>query len=621
MPHPRDNLPGGVIHTYRKYDPQRFPMPDAAAPDLLSPAFDHLFAHGSLDELTPEQLAEAVELDPREIAGLGPSLTALIALLEERKRRILATYETQAARKEADRAFRDAADRAEPPGPLRKAFAAAVAGEQIRDLERLWYRTDERGEFARRLLHVMERLGDKYEVEELAAKYAFTGRKSMTAAKANEIKEELETIDRLLEQLRQAAKTAKVFLINMEELARFAEQGQMDELDAVRRRVEELLRQLAERQGIRQDGGKIQLTPKAFKLFQSKLLDRIFGDLHAAKSGRHRVDIAGDGAVELQRTRPYAFGDSLANMDVVASLTNAMIRQATETSESRNVDAPESDATGPLLSNRDDGEGPFPARGSMAAPSRGHATVEGARINHASSRIRLRPDDIEIHLTRNAPKCATVVCMDMSGSMRWGMQYVNVKRMALALHGLIRTEYPGDYVDFVEVCTLPQRRHISEVPELLPRPVTLFDPIVRLRVDMSDEHVQPWGIHPHFTNIQHGLRLARQLLQVQDTPNRQIILITDGLPTAHFEDEWLYMLYPPDPRTEHHTLREGLLCRQQGVTINIFLLQNWNQTREDVRFAHRLAESTAGRVFFTGGRELDRFVVWDYLKRRRTIIG
>ncbi len=103
----------------------------------------------------------------------------------------------------------------------------------------------------------------------------------------------------------------------------------------------------------------------------------------------------------------------------------------------------------------------------------------------------------------------------------------------------------------------------------MPKPVTLYDPVVRLKADMSDERVSEMQIPPHFTNIQHGLQLARQLLAAQDTPNRQVILITDGLPTAHFEGKDLYLLYPPDPRTEEATLREGQLCRREGITINI----------------------------------------------------
>jgi uncharacterized protein with von Willebrand factor type A (vWA) domain len=153
------------------------------------------------------------------------------------------------------------------------------------------------------------------------------------------------------------------------------------------------------------------------------------------------------------------------------------------------------------------------------------------------------------------------------------------------------------------------------------KPVTINNYFVRLKADLSDPNVSEMRLPPHFTNIQHGLRLARQYLGAQDTTNRQVVLITDGLPTAHFEGETLYMLYPPDPRTEAATLREGMLCAREGITINIFLLASWNQSEEDVRFAYRLAESTKGRVFFVAGRELDRYVVWDYLTRRKQIIA
>ena len=80
-------------------------------------------------------------------------------------------------------------------------------------------------------------------------------------------------------------------------------------------------------------------------------------------------------------------------------------------------------------------------------------------------------------------------------------------------------------------------------------------------------------------------------------------------------------MYPPHDRTEEATLREGLLCAREGIVINIFLLPGWTQSHEDVRFAYNLAESTRGRVFFTAGKDLDRYVVWDYLERRRDIIG
>ena len=169
--------------------------------------------------------------------------------------------------------------------------------------------------------------------------------------------------------------------------------------------------------------------------------------------------------------------------------------------------------------------------------------------------------------------------------------------------------------------TFAKPRHISEIPSLMPKPVTLYQSVVQLRADMSDPGISEFDVPHHFTNIQRGLQMARQFLNAQDTPNRQVILITDGLPTAHFEAEQLYLLYPPHPRTEQATMREAQLASREGITINVFLLPNWGQTHEDVQFAHRMVEATGGRVFFTGGNDLDRYVVWDYVKRRRKIIG
>jgi uncharacterized protein with von Willebrand factor type A (vWA) domain len=235
--------------------------------------------------------------------------------------------------------------------------------------------------------------------------------------------------------------------------------------------------------------------------------------------------------------------------------------------------------------------------------------------------LPLLPEDIVIHQTRNSPKCATAVLLDMSGSMRYGGQYINVKRMGLALDALIRREYPGDFLQFIELYSFAKPRRASEIAAILPKPVSLNSPVVRLKVDMSDPDVSEMRVPQHFTNIQRGLQLARQFLGAQDTPNRQVILITDGLPTAHFEGAMLYLMYPPDPRTESATMREAMLCARENITINIFLLPSWSQSHEDVQFANRMAEATKGRVFFTGGKDLDRYVLWDYVNRRRRIIA
>src|SRR5262249_51225094 len=153
-------------------------------------------------------------------------------------------------------------------------FAKAVKEEQLRDLERLWYQAgDERGRFARQLLQLVERLGDKYQVDELAAKYEFTGRQPMTIPQGLEIKKELEKIDELIKQLEEAMKTAQIGIIDMEMLAEFAEPGDIEQLSALQQQIQDYLREMAERQGLEEGaGGGFQLTPKAYRLFQSRLL-------------------------------------------------------------------------------------------------------------------------------------------------------------------------------------------------------------------------------------------------------------------------------------------------------------------------------------------------------------
>ena len=131
--------PGGIIHTYQKFDPVNFPSPTQPPPDLISPAFEHMLQYGNMRRLTDEELARAIRLDPSQIAGLGPSLDALMAMLLERKRKILAKYETDSVQKLAKRDFQKGGDKANPPDALRKTFKRAVDGEQLYDLEMLWY--------------------------------------------------------------------------------------------------------------------------------------------------------------------------------------------------------------------------------------------------------------------------------------------------------------------------------------------------------------------------------------------------------------------------------------------------------------------------------------------------
>ena len=562
--------PGGIVHTYLGYDPVRFGSATQPAPDLVSAAMDRLLLEGPGRRFTPEELANAVRLDPSQIKGLGPSLESLIAILEERKRKILAKFDPQPARDEAARAVDSSLRGEAPPKEHEKAFRAALAAGDLRALERIWYRLDERSGFAAAIVRLVAALERRYEVDTLASRWNFSGREPLDVARAIEVKEELETIERLLKQLREALKNARPAIVDLDELSRFATDDQVGELRDLQRQVNELLRQMAERQGLEAGPDGFRISPKALRTWQSGVLSRIFADLAPSGTGRHPQAVAGDGEVELPTTRPYSFGDAPSLVDMPQSIVNAALREARE----------------------------------------GH-----------SGRLRMRADDLEIHRTRNHPRCATAVIVDMSGSMRYGGQHVHAKRMALALDGLVRREYPGDFLQFIEMYSLAKLRPTGEILSMMPKPVSIQRPVVRLRADLSDPGIGDLDLPLHFTNIQHALRLARTWLGGKPTPNRQVLLITDGLPTAHLEGKDLYLLYPPDPRTEEATLREARACAVEGIVINLFLVPSWSQGEEDVKFAHRLAESTRGRVFFTGGRDLDRFVVWDYLARRRSIVG
>src|SRR5262249_29284309 len=200
--------------------------------------------------------------------------------------------------------------------------------------------------------------GEKYQVDELAAKYEFTGRTKMDVPKALEVKEELEEIDRLLKQLEEAKKTAQLAIIDMEELEKYAEPGDMERLAALKQQIEDYMKEEAERQGLEGDSaGKDRLTPKTLRLFQSKGLTKIFADMQASRTGRHPDAVMGEGAVESPKTKEYEFGDAVAQMDIPASMTNALLRN------------------GPGLP------------------------------------VRMKPDDIVIHRTRVTPKAATCVLL------------------------------------------------------------------------------------------------------------------------------------------------------------------------------------------------------------------
>src|SRR5262249_37343435 len=148
-----------------------------------------------------------------------------------------------------------------------------------------------------------------------------------TVPEALEIKEELELIDKLLKQLEEAKKSAQLAIIDLQELQEYAEPGDLEQLRALQQQVEDYIQEMAREQGLDRTKNGFELTPKAYRIFQSKLLETIFSELEAARSGRHQGPIIGEGAVETTLTKPYEFGDSVTHMDIPATMINSLVRQ------------------------------------------------------------------------------------------------------------------------------------------------------------------------------------------------------------------------------------------------------------------------------------------------------
>jgi uncharacterized protein with von Willebrand factor type A (vWA) domain len=170
--------------------------------------------------------------------------------------------------------------------------------------------------------------------------------------------------------------------------------------------------------------------------------------------------------------------------------------------------------------------------------------------------------------------------------------FVAAKKVALALNSLIRTLYPRDNLYIVG---------FSDYARQL-RPESL--------------HQITWGEHVYGTNMQHGLILARRLLSRHHSSSKQVILITDGEPTAHVEGGRVHFAYPPTFRTFQETLREVGRCTREGILINTFMLER-NHYLAD--FVDQMTRINGGRAFFATPERLGDYIVVDYVKNRQKV--
>ena len=202
--------------------------------------------------------------------------------------------------------------------------------------------------------------------------------------------------------------------------------------------------------------------------------------------------------------------------------------------------------------------------------------------------VSLRPDDFELVEAEARTETATALLLDLSFSMPLRGHFVPAKRMALALHALIEGRYPHDRLYLVGFSDYARRLQ----PEDLTAP--------------GFERV-------YGTNMHHAFHLAGRLLARHPRAARQVIMVTDGEPTAHLEGDEVFFSWPPVRETIHRTLSEAMRLSRSGVTLNVFMLE---ESPGLARFMERLARLTAGRVFLMSGSSLGDFVLRDYVARR-----
>jgi Ca-activated chloride channel family protein len=353
--------------------------------------------------------------------------------------------------------------------------------------------------------------------------------------------------------------------------------------------------------GLGEDNSQVtfEVTDKALDFLGYRALRDLLGSIGRSNAGRHDTRHLSTGVETVAAPKPYEFGDTL-NIDPSGTILNAVQRLH---AEGRLFGAPAGD---PGLGTRDSRPG---GSGSAIRDSRSDGSVESpvpspqSRTSRPRSRvpspgftgIEVEYQDLMVAQSEYQSSCATVIMLDCSHSMiLYGEdRFTPAKRVALALSHLIRTQYPGDSLHAVLF-----HDSAEEIP---------LKQLGRVRVG------------PYYTNTREGLRLARRILERQRKDMRQIVMITDGKPSALTRpDGQIYKnAFGLDPYIVAETFAEVNACQKAGIMINTFMLA---RDHDLVAFVRRVAAICRGKAYFTTPYTLGQYVLMDYMDRKtRTI--
>ena len=367
-------------------------------------------------------------------------------------------------------------------------------------------------------------------------RYRFTGSDPMGLADAAAAARRLGEMDELESFLRSASSPGALAEVDLEQARDYLGDDGARSLERLARLAKDL-----EAAGlIEQREGRYELTALGIRRIGQRALSDLFSKLAKDRVGGHRNTFVGTGHEPEGQTKPYEFGDPFT-LDIQRTVHNAVRRSGTGTP------------------------------------------------------VRLVPDDFEISRTEHLTRASTVLMVDLSLSMPMRDNFLAAKKVAIALHTLISTRFPRDFLGLVGFSEVAREIKAEELPEV------------------------SWDF-VYGTNMQHGLLLSRRLL-AHRAGTKQIIMITDGEPTAHLvpdgsgEGREVFFHYPPVAETVHATLAEVARCTKAGITINTFML---DPDRSLQGFVEKMTQLNRGRAFYTSPDTLGDYVLVDFLEHRRT---
>lgn len=405
---------------------------------------------------------------------------------------------------------------------------------------------------------------------DLGEPFAFQGEESLSLQEALQLIERLHGMEQLEETLERVLWGGEPEQIDNEQVRQLMGEEAYGQVRALKE-----LGQRLEQQGyMRKSKDKLELTARGIRKIAQRAMQNIFASLRRDQFGKHNMARRGQGGQRLEETKPYEFGDAL-DVDLPRTVMNAVQRTRTQPP------------------------------------------------------LRLVSQDFEVYSSEATSRCTTVLLLDMSGSMERFSRFASAKKVALALDALIRLQFPRDSLHIVGFYTYAQEIKLEDLPYLMPKPFGFFpymysdlyrNPMgyLDLQIEAADVVRGQVDVPQAFTNIQAGLQVAGQIFARQHTTNKQVILVTDGEPTAHIKDNKICLEYPPSQRTLLETLKEVKRCTRHGITINTFML---GQDYYMERFVNELTRINRGRAFFTSPENIGDYILVDYLTNRRKKIA